>query len=75
MCLKLRPPCHPFNTAMSTELPYAADAEMSLNYDELEVSKRLLFIVSVIHNSPFAGFTNTVPERACAKSCHYPDQI
>ena len=32
---------------MPTELPYAADAEMSLNYDELEVCRPLLSIAFV----------------------------
>lgn len=30
----------PPTTAMPTELPYAADAEDSLSYDELEVQRR-----------------------------------
>lgn len=34
-----------------TELPYAADAEMSLNYDELEVCRRLLSTAFVTYLS------------------------
>jgi hypothetical protein len=37
---------------MPTELPYAADAEVSLGYDELEVSLSLtffLFLLTVSH--------------------------
>ena len=36
---------------MPTELPYAADAEMSLNYDELEVCRPLLSTASVAYLS------------------------
>jgi fission 1 protein len=33
----------------TTEVPYAADAEVSLNYDELEVSRQLLSIASLTY--------------------------
>lgn len=37
----------PSSTAMATELPYAADAEVSLSYDELDVCIRLCFPAAV----------------------------
>lgn len=51
---KLRSPViffHLSTLQMPTELPYAADAEMSLNYDELEVCRRLLFNTAITHLS------------------------
>lgn len=54
-----------FDYTMPTELPYAADAEMSLNYDELEVCRRLLSS-PFTHSPPFARFY----EYSIRKSSH-----
>lgn len=60
---------------MPTELPYAADAEMSLDYDELEVSLHLSATVSTTNFNCLSGATASVPEGASARPCHHADKI
>jgi len=61
---------------MSTDLPYAVDAQVSLSYDELEV--RILLIPSSCitqHSATItlAGPLITIPERTCPVARHRPD--
>ena len=60
---------------MPTELPYAADAEMSLDYDELEVRPHFLYAIPTTSSIFFSGPTASVPEGTNARACHYADKI
>jgi hypothetical protein len=74
--------------AMPTELPYAADAEVSLSYDELQVrtSSTILFLIKNTNNHEqkkkelmimtfYAGSTNPIPERSSSSAYHCSDEI
>jgi hypothetical protein len=59
---------------MPTELPYAADAEVSLTYDELEVSHSFLSFFFPL-TCVFQGVTAPIPEGS-RRSTHYdPNQV
>lgn len=61
---------------MPTELPYAADAQMSLSYDELEVKG---FPLRVLEFSFLTflllGTARTIPEGTCTGPCYHSDQV
>ena len=58
---------------VNSELPYAADAEVSLSYDELEV---VLFIrFTAVDLCSFTGPTAPVREGAITDTRHCTDQI
>jgi hypothetical protein len=58
---------------MPTELPYAADAEVSLSYDELDVYNLSPPTSLLTHIIP--GLADTIPERTYTNPCHYPNQV
>ncbi len=60
---------------MPTELPYAADAEMSLDYDELEVRTHFPSAIPTTSSIFFPGSTASIPEGTGARACHYADKI
>lgn len=63
---------------MPTELPYAADAEESLSFDELEVPPSSTLSGTALAAGLTALFTGpeaTVPEGACAIACYCPDEV
>lgn len=62
---------------MSTEFPYAADAEVSLSYDELEVSMNVLTSSRIPDTrlSLPAGLTVAISEGTGTEVCHCADQI
>lgn len=59
---------------MTTDIPYAADAEMSLSFDELEVR-----LVLVRHRCPaqvrVSGLEEAVREGGFGRTCHRAIQV
>jgi len=63
-------------SGMSTDLPYAMDAQVSLSYDELKVRVPLIPYLqhsALSHINP--GPLITIPERTRPVTCHRPDQV
>ena len=60
---------------MPTELPYAADAEMSLTFDELEVYLFCHSILGLSLNASTLGPPFAVPEGTIARPHHYPNEV
>lgn len=64
---------------MPSELPYAADAEVSLSYDELEVStnlrERTSFYILAHPHTHRTGSAHTISERTDTRTCHSPNEI
>ena len=58
---------------MPTDLPYAADAEVSLSYDELEVGTSAIYSPALAEACP--GAAATIPERACSIPRHRSDKV
>jgi hypothetical protein len=60
---------------MASDLPYAADAEVSLSYDELEVA--ILVYLLYLPGSPAAGIADTIPKgtRAGLRYCSNQVQL
>lgn len=61
--------------AMPTEVPYAADAEISLTYDELDVLLHLFPThQSDVHTDFRSGAAAAIRERTTG-SCYSPDEV
>jgi hypothetical protein len=68
---------------MPTDLPYAADAQESLAYDELEVSLVVLFYLITLANEMVlccgyhvgVGVEDAVPEGRGTATCFHADQV
>jgi len=58
---------------MSTDLPYAADTQVSLSYDELEVCVLLIPFICITQHS--AGRSSNYNERAHPVARHRPDHV
>ena len=60
---------------MPTELPYAADAEVSLSYDELEVRCVSPHARGMAHGRASLGLAPAVPEGARAVARHDANEV
>lgn len=70
----------PLYTTMPTELPYAADAEVSLSFDEIEVRREgstqgRIPELTAEGNDLLLGLASTISERNRTIPRHSPDKV